>query len=76
MHTTATRPASSRRNSLARAAVFAEFRPRDARAIDQAGFIDRRPDQAPRLHAEFNAGGEAVLHFAEVLSQVGGEAST
>ena len=45
MPTTQTRPASSRLNSFARAAVFAEFRPRDAHALDQANFVDRLPDQ-------------------------------
>ncbi len=57
MHTTATRPASSRRNSFARASVFAEFRPRDACALDQGNFIDRDPAPAPRLHVDSTGGG-------------------
>ena len=72
MHTTQTRPAASSRNSaFARAAVFAEFQPPDARHLDQAGFIDRQPDQLPHRHIETNLDGEE--HF---VSQVGGEAST
>ncbi len=39
---------SNRRAASARDAVFAEFRPGDARAIDQGDFVDRAPDQAPR----------------------------
>ena len=70
MHTTQTRPAaSSRKSAFARAAVFAEFQPRDARHLDQAG--DRQPDQLPHRHIETNLDGEE--HF---VSQVGGEAST
>ena len=33
---------------FARAAVFEEFQYRHARAIDYGGFVDRRPNQAPR----------------------------
>ena len=33
--------------TFARAAVFAEFRPRDARAIDYCKFVDRRPNEPP-----------------------------
>ena len=36
------------RTDFARAAVFAGFRPRDARALDHDGFEDRRPDELPR----------------------------
>ncbi len=51
MNTTSTGSAASRQNStFARAAVYSEFRARDARAIDQADFVDRTPDQAPRPH--------------------------
>ncbi len=35
------------RTTFARAAVFAEFRPRDARAIDYCNFVDRRPKEPP-----------------------------
>ena len=42
---------SSRADTFARDAVFEEFRNRDARAIDQAGFVDRLPRQnPPRVH--------------------------
>ena len=44
-------PISKRRTAFARDAVFAEFRPRDARALDRDDFVDRRPEQAPRLLA-------------------------
>ncbi len=39
---------STRRVAFARAAVFEEFRPRDAAAIDYNGFVDRKPHEAPR----------------------------
>jgi hypothetical protein len=35
------------RTTFARAAVFAEFRPRDARAIDYCNFVDRCPNEPP-----------------------------
>ena len=37
-----------RRARFARAAVFHEFRPRDARAIDYHAFTDREPDASCR----------------------------
>ena len=37
---------STRRATFARDAVFAEFRPSNARAIDQGDFVDREPDSA------------------------------
>ncbi len=40
---------STKRAAFARTAVLAEFRPRDARAIDHGGFIDRRPCDEPVL---------------------------
>ncbi len=40
--------ASKRRAAFARSAVYEEFQPHHARAIDQADFLDRAPDQAPR----------------------------
>ncbi len=46
---------SDRRNrcaGFARAAVFAEFRARDARALDQADFVDRAPGELPRPSPE------------------------
>jgi hypothetical protein len=42
-------PISKRRAAFARDAVFAEFRPRDARGIDSDRFKDREPAEAPRL---------------------------
>ena len=57
MHTTPKPPASSQRNSkqstaFARAAVIEEFRPCDARALDQGDFQDRAPHQQPRRLGE------------------------
>ena len=41
-------PVLSRRDDFARAAVFEEFRHKNAAALDQAGFVDRRPHEQPR----------------------------
>ena len=41
-------PISKHHAAFARQAVRLEFRPRDARAIDQSGFVDRGPGEAPR----------------------------
>ena len=74
MATTSTRPVASRRTSFARDAVRLEFRGRDARHLDQAGFIDRAPDQHPRRHTEANANGEIALdQLAAGLRQVGSD---
>ncbi len=46
---------SDRRNrcaGFAREAVFAEFRSRDAKAILDVNFVDRRPDEMPGLSPE------------------------
>ena len=43
---------STRRAAYARSAVFAEFRRRDATAIDFDGFVDRRANETPRLAPE------------------------
>ncbi len=40
-------PRKSTSASFARDAVFAEFQPKHARAIDYDGFIDRLPHQRP-----------------------------
>ena len=53
MSITTTRPVSSRRNSFARNAVFLEFRARDARHLDQAGFVDRAPAPASQAGPAF-----------------------
>ena len=39
-------------DDFARAAVFAEFRFKNAVALDWNGFADRRPDQKPPLPAK------------------------
>ena len=59
---------------FARGAVFAEFRPRDARAIDSDRFKDREPAEAPRLspvswRGETN--GPNRFELADLLGQVG-----
>ena len=80
MTITSTRPVASRRNStFARAAVFAEFSARDARrGLDQAGFIDRHPDQVPRkCTPPAPVNGEAILErLAETLRQVDDDAQS
>ena len=43
------------RANFARAAVFAEFGTRNARALDQGDFVDRRPKQGPRHVGEVAA---------------------
>jgi hypothetical protein len=54
---------SNRRiDSFARDAVYAEFRPRDARALDYDKFQDRKPSEKPR---EPPAGIDALLVLAE-----------
>ncbi len=40
------------RADFAQAAVFAEFRARDAKAILDVNFIDRRPNEMPGLSPE------------------------
>ena len=44
--------AGNSRTTYARAAVFEEFRRRDATAIDFDGFVDRRANETPRLAPE------------------------
>ena len=69
MPITSTRSASSRPQSdYARSAVFAAFRARDAKAIEQGAFVDRQPGQIPRRHIETDAGREVALdHLAAAL---------
>ena len=78
MPTTMTRPASSRHSSTyARSAVYLAFRGRDARALDQADFVDRAPNQVSRRHTDAIPRWQSVLErLAVALSQVGGEAGT
>ena len=82
--TQATRPAprtssAKHRDSFARAAVFEEFRTRNARAIDYSGFVDRRPDQGPRHIGEVaanvadDAGRRAIAHWLTKARQAKGE---
>ena len=52
---------STHHGSLGRAAVFADFRPRDAKALDQDDFRDRLPrDQPVRLPDVPVAGADKV----------------
>ncbi len=74
MRTYANSRIKARAAAFARSAVRLEFRGRDARHLDQAGFIDRAPDQHPRRHTEANANGEIALdQLAAGLRQVGGD---
>ncbi len=45
-------PDRHRHDNFARAAVFAEFRARDAKAILDVDFIDRAPDELPMSSPE------------------------
>ncbi len=68
-------PSDQHRAAFARDAVFAEFRPGDARALDHDSFTDRRPDQGPRPLGEVAAqvvndtGEKALRHW---LAQAAG----
>ena len=67
------------RASFARSAVSEEFRSRDARALDQADFQDRRPDQAPRQLGDIaadvvgNVGQAALDHWLREAARAHGE---
>ena len=50
-------PSNQNHDDFGRDAVYAEFRRRDARAIDHDGFVDRQPGQAPRRIGEVAAKG-------------------
>ena len=79
MPTTFPRSAASRRNpNYARDAVFAAFRPRQARALNQADFQDRAPDQLPRTCAPptGTVAELALERLAEILREAGGESCT
>ncbi len=74
MRTTSPRPASSRPQSdFARSAVFTEFSGRDARALDQADFQDRAPDQLPQRHIEADAGGRISLDQLAAALRLGSD---
>lgn len=47
IYTHPTTSTSNRADTFARDAVFAEFQPKHARAIDYDGFVDRLPHQPP-----------------------------
>ncbi len=60
--------------AFARDAVSAEFRPRDARAIDYDGFDDREPAEAPRLSPVSRlreTNGPKRVELADLIGQVG-----
>ena len=65
--------------SLGRAAVFADFRPRDARALDQSDFADRRPCDQPVLLGDVVAkvvddvGRRALDHWLREAARTDGE---
>ncbi len=65
--------------SLGRAAVFADFRPRDARALDQGDFADRRPCDQPVLLGDVVAkvvddvGRRALNHWLREAAHTDGE---
>ena len=67
-------PSAKHRAAIARDAVFADFPPGAARALDQSNFVDRRPDQEPRPLGKIAAkvaddtGMKAVRHW---LNQAG-----
>ena len=62
-------PSAKHRAARARDYVFANFPPGAARALDQSNFVDRRPDQEPRLLGKIAAKGaddtsmKAVRHW-------------
>ena len=72
-------PTPNRRADFARDAVYAEFRPGDARALDQVYFVDRRPDQEPRHIGEVavnvvdDVGRRAITHWLKKACQTKGE---
>ncbi len=56
------------------AAVLAKFGTRDARAIDYDGFIDRKPQEAPRLSPACwrrGTNGAQRVELADLIGQVG-----
>ncbi len=65
--------------SLGRAAVFADFRPRDARALDQGDFADRQPCDQPVLLGDVVAkvvddvGRRALDHWLREAARTDGE---
>ncbi len=72
-------PSAKHRAAIARDAVFADFPPGAARALDQSNFVDRRPDQEPRHIGEMaanvvdDAGRRAIAHWLKKACQAKGE---
>ncbi len=72
-------PSAKHRAAIARDAVFADFPPGAARALDQSNFVDRRPDQEPRHIGEVaanvadDAGRRAIAHWLTKARQAKGE---
>jgi hypothetical protein len=68
---------STHRGSLGRAAVFANFRPRDAKALDYDDFTDRKPcDEPQRLDhvaAVADVGRRALGHWLREAARTDGE---
>ncbi len=66
------------RTDFARAAVFAEFRPRDARALDHGGFQDRQSTGTPRhlgavVGGDVDIGQRALRHWLTQAAQFDGQ---
>lgn len=57
---------------FAREAVYSEFRPRDARALDQGDFVDRKPHDASK---SIEIGRERVLVWLSCAVHAEGEAA-
>jgi hypothetical protein len=55
---------STHRGSLGRAAVFANFRPRDAKALDYDDFTDRKPCDEPQPSPMLD-GGHLAIGYAK-----------
>jgi hypothetical protein len=74
-----TRNLSLHCGSLGRAAVFADFHPRDARALDQDGFSDRLPCDRPvalgdvAVEVVGDVGRKALDHWLREAARTDGE---
>ncbi len=58
--------------AYARAAVFEEFRGRDARAIDHGDFVDRKPRNVGKAPAD-DVGDRALTHWLDQAAQADNE---
>ncbi len=63
------------RAAFARQAVRLEFRPRDARAIDHDGFVDRKPHERPHRPPENFKSCELEGFASELNDLIGREAA-